>query len=235
MWSFPRDRGLGPRVVTDERVLRLVIADDQTAVREGLVTLLGLVAGLDVVGAARDGRDAVALTLRETPDVVLMDLRMPVMDGVEATRRIRAQRPEVEVVVLSTHADDASILDALRAGARGFLTKDAGRAEIALAVRAAAAGQTMLSADVQDRLLAATEHGPPARRELPDGLTAREADVLERVAAGLTNGRIARELFITEATVKTHVNHIFAKTGARDRAQAVHYAYRHGIVARQPD
>ena len=221
--------------MSDERALRLVIADDQTAVREGLVTLLGLVAGLDVVGAARDGREAVALALRERPDVVLMDLRMPVMDGVEATRRIRAQRPEVEIVVLSTHADDSSILDALRAGARGFLTKDAGRAEIALAVRAAAAGQALLSPEVQDRLLAAAHDGPPARRELPDGLTAREADVLERIAAGLTNGRIAGELFITEATVKTHINHIFAKTGARDRAQAVHYAYQHGLVAPRPE
>jgi DNA-binding NarL/FixJ family response regulator len=221
--------------MTGEQVLRLVVADDQTAVREGLVTLLGLVPGIDVVGAARDGREAVALTLREMPDVVLMDLRMPVMDGVEATRRIRAQRPQVEVVVLSTHADDASILDALRAGARGFLTKDAGRAEIALAVRAAVAGQTLLSPDVQERLVAAAHDRRPARRELPDGLTAREADVLERIAAGLTNGRIARELFITEATVKTHVNHIFAKTGARDRAQAVHYAYEHGLVAQRPD
>jgi DNA-binding NarL/FixJ family response regulator len=166
---------------------------------------------------------------------VLMDLRMPVMDGVEATRRIRAQRPQVEVVVLSTHADDLSILDALRAGARGFLTKDAGRTEIALAVRAAAAGQTLLSPEVQDRLVTAAHDRPTAPRELPDGLTSREADVLERIAAGLTNGRIASELFITEATVKTHVNHIFAKVGARDRAQAVHYAYQHGLVAPRPD
>jgi len=160
---------------------------------------------------------------------------MPVMDGVEATRRIRSQRPQVEVVVLSTHADDTSILDALRAGACGFLTKDAGRHEISLAVRAAAARQTLLSPDVQARIVAAAHDGPPGRRELPDGLTAREADVLQRIAAGLTNGRIAGALFITEATVKTHINHIFAKTGARDRAQAVHYAYEHGLVAQRPD
>jgi DNA-binding NarL/FixJ family response regulator len=216
--------------VSEPRTLRVVVADDQTAVREGLATLLSLVEGIEVIGVARDGREALALALRDVPDVVLMDLRMPVMDGVEATRRIRAQRPAVEVVVLTTHADDASILDALGAGARGFLTKDAGRAEIALALRAAAAGQTLLAPHAQERLLAAARPAPPADRELPDGLTAREADVLELIAAGHTNGRIAAELVITEATVKTHVNHIFAKTGARDRAQAVHYAYEHGLL-----
>jgi DNA-binding NarL/FixJ family response regulator len=219
--------------VSEPGTLRVVVADDQTAVREGLATLLSLVAGIDVVGVARDGREALALALRDAPDVVLMDLRMPVMDGVEATRRIRQQRPAVEVVVLTTHADDASILDALGAGARGFLTKDAGRAEIALGLRAAAAGQTLLAPHVQERLLAAARPAPPTPRELPDGLTAREAGVLELIAAGHTNGRIAAELVITEATVKTHVNHIFAKTGARDRAQAVHYAYEHGLV-REP-
>jgi DNA-binding NarL/FixJ family response regulator len=212
--------------------LRLIVADDQTAVREGLATLLALVPGIDVIGVARDGREALALALHHRPDVVLMDLRMPVMDGVEATRRIRAQRPEVEVVVLTTHSDDASILDALGAGARGFLTKDAGRSEIAIALRAAAAGQTLLAPHVHDRLLAAARPSHP--RQLPDGLTAREADVLQLIAAGLTNGRIAAELVITEATVKSHINHIFAKTGVRDRAQAVHYAYEHGLVAERP-
>jgi DNA-binding NarL/FixJ family response regulator len=135
------------------------------------------------------------------------------------------------VVVLTTHSDDGSILEALRAGARGFLTKDAGRAEIALALRAAGAGQTLLAPDVHQRLLEAAQAPRSPPRDLPDGLTAREARVLELVAAGLSNGRIAAELVIAEATVKTHVNHIFAKTGARDRAQAVHYAYEHGLVA----
>lgn len=217
--------------MSEHRDLRLILADDQTAVREGLATLLGLVDGIDVIAVARDGREAVALALQHTPDVVLMDLRMPVMDGVEATRRIRAQRPNVEVVVLTTYADDDSIIEALRAGARGFLTKDAGRAEIALALRAAGAGQTLLGPEVQQRLLAAAQAPQAPPHELPDGLTPREARVLELVAMGLSNGRIAAELVITEATVKTHVNHIFAKTGARDRAQAVRYAYQHGLVA----
>jgi DNA-binding NarL/FixJ family response regulator len=217
--------------VNEPPVLRVIVADDQTAVREGLATLLGLVDGIDVIAVAADGREAVGLVLHHTPDVVLMDLRMPVMDGVEATRRIRAQRPGVEVVVLTTHSDDGSILEALTAGARGFLTKDAGRAEIALALRAASAGQTLLAPEVQQRLLTAAYAPQTPPRELPDGLTVREGRVLELVAAGLSNGRIAAELVITEATVKTHVNHIFAKIGARDRAQAVHYAYEHGLVA----
>jgi DNA-binding NarL/FixJ family response regulator len=221
-------------VTSAEPDLRLIVADDQTAVREGLATLLSLVPGIEVVAVARDGREALALALHHDPDVVLMDLRMPVMDGVEATRRIRAQRPEVEVVVLTTHSDDASILDALGAGARGFLTKDAGRSEIAIALRAAAAGQTLLAPQVHDRLLAAARPSQPSPRQLPDGLTAREADVLQLIAAGLTNGLIAADLVITEATVKSHINHIFAKTGVRDRAQAVHYAYEHGLVAERP-
>lgn len=220
--------------MTAEPDLRLVIADDQTAVREGLATLLALVPGIDVVAVARDGQEALAHARRHRPDVVLMDLRMPVMDGVEATRRIRAERPEVEIVVLTTHSDDASILDALGAGARGFLTKDAGRSEIALALRSAAAGQTLLAPDVRDRLLAAAQPANRPPEELPDGLTARERDVLQLIAAGLTNGRIAAELVITEATVKSHINHIFAKTGVRDRAQAVHYAYEHGLVPQRP-
>jgi DNA-binding NarL/FixJ family response regulator len=212
-----------------ERTLRVIIADDQTAVREGLATLLDLVAGIDVIAVARDGREALALALRESPDAVLMDLQMPVMDGVEATRRIRAARPHVEVVVLTTHADDSSILEALNAGARGFLTKDSGRNEIALALRAASNGQTILDPRAHERLLAAAGAPHTTTRELPDGLTTREAQVLELIAGGLTNGQIAARLVVSEATIKTHVNHIFAKTGARDRAQAVHYAYRHGL------
>jgi DNA-binding NarL/FixJ family response regulator len=215
--------------------LRVGVADDQTAVREGLATLLDLLPGMTVVGTAADGDEAVALVARERPDVVLMDLRMPGCDGVEATRRIRAGYPETQVVVLTTYADDDSILQALRAGARGYLTKDAGRSEIARAIEAAAAGQSVLDPAVQDRLLAVAgqpERPPSGPALRPDGLTAREAEVLTLIAAGLANGQIARKLFVSEATVKTHVNHIFAKTGVRDRAQAVHYAYRHGIADR---
>jgi DNA-binding NarL/FixJ family response regulator len=215
--------------------IRVLVADDQALVREGLMTLLQAAAGIQPVGAAADGLQAVAQCARHRPDVVLMDLRMPGLDGVEATRRIRATQPEVEVVVLTTHADEASILDALQAGARGYLTKDAGIAEIARAVQAAASHQTLLDPVVHARLLAAAGAGAARRAperppELPADLTAREAEVLSLVAQGLSNGEIAAALVVSEATVKTHINHIFAKTGARDRAQAVHYAYTHGLA-----
>jgi len=214
--------------------VRVLIADDQGLVREGLMTLLAAQAGIEPVASAADGEEAIALCDRHRPDVVLMDLRMPRLDGVEATRRIRAAHPGVEIVVLTTYADDDSILAALQAGARGYLTKDAGAAEIARAVHAAAAGQTLLDPAVQQRLLAAASAGrpepapPPA--SLPDELTPREAEVLRLIAGGLSNAEIAATLVISEATVKTHVNHLFAKTGARDRAQAVHYAYQHGLT-----
>jgi DNA-binding NarL/FixJ family response regulator len=214
--------------------VRVVVADDQAVVREGLVMLLGLLPGVDVVGAAASGDEALALVAEHAPDVALMDLRMPGCDGVEATRRIRAQHPLTEVVVLTTYADDDSIVAALQAGARGYLTKDAGRREIAVALRAAAAGTAVLDPAVQARLLAAAVAAPPPPTPpapLPDGLTSREGEVLALIARGLSNGEIARELVVSEATVKTHVNHIFAKAGVRDRAQAVHYAYRHRIGA----
>lgn len=212
--------------------LRVVVADDQTVVREGLVTLLGLADGVEVVAAAADGEQACSLVRQHRPDVALLDLRMPGVDGVEATRRIRAAHPETEVVILTTYTDDASILDALEAGARGYLTKDAGRAQIVLALRAAAAGQTMLDPGVQQRLLARAR-GPaiPPTTLPPDGLTARELEVVALIGAGLSNAQIALELHITEATVKSHINHLFAKAGLRDRAQAVRYAYAHGLLA----
>jgi DNA-binding NarL/FixJ family response regulator len=158
---------------------------------------------------------------------------MPTLDGVEATRRIRAAQPDTEIVVLTTHADEASILEALRAGARGYLTKDAGIAEISRAIQAAAAHQAVLDPLVQSRLLDAAAAGArpaPARSALPDDLTPREAEVLALIARGLSNGEIATTLVVTEATVKTHINHVFAKIGARDRAQSVHYAYTHGLA-----
>jgi DNA-binding NarL/FixJ family response regulator len=215
--------------------VRVLVVDDQALVREGLVTLLQATPGVRPVGAVADGLEAVSQCARQRPDVVLMDLRMPEMDGVEATRRIRASQPEVEIVVLTTHADEASILDALQAGARGYLTKDAGIAEIARAVQAAASHQTLLDPIVHARLLAAAGAGAARRAperpvELPAELTAREAEVLSLIARGLSNGEIAGALVVSEATVKTHINHIFAKTGARDRAQAVHYAYTHGLA-----
>src|SRR5262249_47380065 len=150
-------------------------------------------------------------------------------DGVAATARLRAEHPRTQVVVLTTYAEDADILAALRAGALGYLTKDAGRVQIAHAIRAAAAGQSVLDPGVQQRLLAAASAGPAAGQpgDLPDGLTPREADVLRLIADGRSNREIAQQLYVSEATVKSHINRLFAKTGVRDRAQAVQYAYRH--------
>jgi DNA-binding NarL/FixJ family response regulator len=221
----------------------VVVADDQSAVREGLVLLLGTLPGITVAGEAADGEAAVDLVAATKPRVVLMDLNMPRCDGVAATARITAEHPGTRVVVLTTYADDESIISALRAGALGYLTKDATRAEIGRAVEAAAAGQAVLDPEVQQRLLSAATRSPEppaggraagqaADRAAPaaDELTPREADVLRLIAAGQSNREIARTLFVSEATVKTHVNRIFAKTGSRDRAQAIRYAYTHGYA-----
>ena len=212
----------------------VVVADDQSAVREGLVLLLGTLPGIAVIGEAEDGEAAVEAVAAKNPQVVLMDLNMPRCDGVEATRRIRASHPRTQVVVLTTYSDDDSIIAALQAGALGYLTKDATRAEIGRAVLAAAAGQAVLDPAVQQRLLSAAVRAPAAAPAGPasadDDLTPREAEVLRLIAAGKHNREIARALFVSEATVKTHINRIFAKTGSRDRGQAVHYAYQHGYA-----
>jgi DNA-binding NarL/FixJ family response regulator len=209
----------------------VVVADDQSAVREGLVLLLGTLAGITVTGDAEDGQAAVELVQATDPDVVLMDLNMPRCDGVEATRRIRADHPRTQVVVLTTYSDDESIISALRAGALGYLTKAATRAEIGRAVHAAAAGQAVLDPGVQQRLLSAAARAPAVPADDGEGdLTPREADVLRLIAEGKSNREIARALYVSEATVKTHVNRIFAKTGSRDRAQAIRYAYTHGYA-----
>ena len=225
--------------------VRVLIADDQKIVREGLVSLIGLLPGIDVVGAAIDGDDAVRQARDLHPDVVLMDLNMPRCNGVEATERLREEQPETRVVVLTTYSDDAWVFSALQAGARGFLTKDAGADEIHRAITAVAAGHAQLDPSVQSRLLDALGSGErfgvagaiadpaagePGPARPPDELTPREAEVLARIAAGLSNTEIAAALFVSEATVKTHINHIFAKTGLRDRAQLVGYAFRHGLA-----
>ena len=224
--------------------IRVIVVDDQTVVREALATLLGLMPGLDVVATAANGAQAVEAAGAHQPDVVLMDLRMPVMDGVEATRQITEQHPQVAVLVLTTFADEDSVLGALGAGARGYLTKESGRDDIAMAIRSAAAGQSVLDPQVQARLIAAAsrpsiERGADAETapvvaaadaESPDGLTPREVEVLRLIAEGLSNRAIAERLFVSEATVKTHINNLFAKAQLRDRAHAVTYAYRHGLV-----
>jgi DNA-binding NarL/FixJ family response regulator len=212
----------------------VVVADDQSAVREGLVLLLGTLPGITVVGQAEDGDAAVDVVAAAQPQVALMDLNMPRCDGVEATRRIRAGYPHTRVVVLTTYSDDDSIINALQAGALGYLTKDATRAEIGRAVQAAAAGQAVLDPEVQQRLLSAAARAPAPAAEDEGDLTPRESEVLRLIAAGKSNREIARELFVSEATVKTHVNRIFMKTGSRDRAQAMHYAYTHGYSERDP-
>jgi DNA-binding NarL/FixJ family response regulator len=209
----------------------VVVADDQSAVREGLVLLLGTLPGISVVGQAEDGEAAVETVAATHPQVALMDLKMPRLDGVEATRQIRAEHPRTRVVVLTTYSDDESILGALQAGALGYLTKDATRAEIGRAVLAAAAGQAVLDPSVQQRLLSAAARAPAEQPDRDsDELTPRESDVLRLIAAGRSNREIALALYVSEATVKTHVNRIFAKTGSRDRTQAIRYAYAHGYA-----
>ena len=230
--------------MTADQPLRVVIADDQASVREGLVLLLGGLPGIDVVGAAADGEQALELVAEHQPDAILLDLHMPVLDGIGATRRLVAEHPGVAIVVLTTYVDDTSVLEALRAGARSYLTKDADRTDIARALRAAAGGLTVFDPRVHATLLAATSGaaappggtsatpGPaPATRppDPPDGLTQREVEILSLIAQGLTNGEIAERLFLSNHTIKTHINRIFAKTGSRDRVAAIGYAQRHHI------
>ena len=226
--------------MTPDQPLRVVIADDQASVREGLVLLLGGLPGIDVVGAAADGEQALALVAEHQPDAILLDLHMPVLDGIGATRRLVAEHPGVAIVVLTTYVDDTSVLEALRAGARSYLTKDADRTDIARALQAAVGGLTVFDPRVQATLLAAASPaggtsaaaGPaPAARpaDPPDGLTQREFEILSLIAQGLTNGEIAERLFLSNHTIKTHINRIFAKTGSRDRVAAIGYAQRHNI------
>jgi DNA-binding NarL/FixJ family response regulator len=209
----------------------VLVADDQKVIRDGLAMMLGLLDGITVVGTAIDGADALRQAAQSDPDVVLMDLHMPGVDGVEATSRLVADGSRSRVVVLTTYADDASVFRALQAGARGFLTKDAGAEEIQQAILTVAAGEAQLDPSVQRLLLEALAAGAPfGVPPIPpdDTLTAREEDVLREIARGRTNGEIATHLHVSEATVKTHVNHLLAKTACRDRAALVAYAFRTG-------
>ena len=218
-----------------------MVVDDQAIVRDGLVMILGLLEGIDVVGTAVDGEDALLRVAELDPDVVLMDLHMPRLDGVETTDRLGQQGARARVVVLTTYSDDAWMFAALRAGALGYLTKDATPEEIRAAILTVAAGHAQLDVSVQRRLLAALTSGdrlgvptgasaPTSATDLPCGLTAREGEVLIEIASGLSNSEIATALFVSEATVKTHINRILAKTGMRDRAQLVGFAFRHGLA-----
>jgi len=214
-----------------EEPIRVLIADDQALIREGLALLLGQFGELEVVGVASDGESAVAMATELRPDVVLMDIVMPGMDGVDATRQITTVLPRTQVVILSAYADDESIFAAIGAGASGYLTKDSGGEQIRRAIATVQAGGALLDPHVQKRLL---EHvrSITAKRspDPPHDLTQREVEVLHLISHGLSNAEIAQRLFVSEATVKTHVNNILAKTHLRDRAQAVAYAFIHGLT-----
>lgn len=214
--------------------LRVLIADDQRLFRDGLRTILASEPDLEVVGEAGDGHEAVELAVRARPDVVLMDVRMPGLDGVAATRRIREAAPSCRVVILSTYGEEELLLGGLRAGAAGYLLKDTPAEELVRAVRAAARGEVQLQPPGAAALLQRLAlQLPPGSRARPHGLTERELEVLQLVASGRTNREIAAALVVSEATVKTHLNNIFGKLGLQDRAQAVIFAYQHGLVPEQ--
>jgi DNA-binding NarL/FixJ family response regulator len=211
--------------------LRLLIADDQLLVRAGFRKLLDGEAGLQVVGEAADGVDAIAETKRLRPDVVLMDIRMPRLDGIEATRRITTGTPGVAVVVLTTYDLDEYVFRALQAGASGFLLKDSPPDDLIAAIRIVARGDALLAPAITRRLIAEfTARAPRPAGDLLTGISTREREVLIGVARGRNNNELARDLFIGEATVKTHVSSLLTKLGCRDRVQLVVRAYEAGIV-----
>ena len=220
------------------KVLRIIVADDQASVREGLVVLLDLLPDIDVVASAASGQEALDLADEYHPDAILLDLHMPVMDGAEAARLLTARHPDIAIVVLTTYADDTSILAALSAGARSYLTKDADRSTIAQALRGAASGLSVLAPSAQATLLtaaAAAATAPPTSPagragELPAGLTPREAEILTMIGRGMTNAEIAQTLVLSNHTIKTHINRIFAKTGSANRTEASGFARTHGLT-----
>ena len=216
--------------------LRIVVADDQASVREGLAVMLAMLPEIEVVGTAANGEQALEAVAGTHPDAILLDLNMPVLDGIETTRRLAEHHPEVAVVVLTTYADDTSVVRALQAGARSYITKDADRVQIAQALRSASAGLAVMDPAVQAALLvAAARSGPPGPSprkpavELPDGLTQREAEILAMIAQGMSNSDIAAELYLSGHTIKSHINRIFAKTGSADRNAAIRYARDHQL------
>jgi DNA-binding NarL/FixJ family response regulator len=210
--------------------IRVLIVDDHAVVREGLRAFLALQEGLEIVGEAADGMQAVEEARRSNPDVILMDLVMPKLDGVGAMRQLRSERPECRVIVLTSFLDDKPLLPAIQAGAAGYLLKNAEPAQLARAVREAYEGRAMIDPSVAARLVHALSDGRPAAAPPREQLTRREYEVLELIAGGRSNKRIALELGISEKTVKTHVGHLLAKLGVSDRTQAAMLAVRHGLV-----
>ncbi|OEV13819.1 response regulator [Streptomyces nanshensis] len=224
--------------MADEPPIRVLIADDQEMVREGFSVLLGSRPYIEVVGEAVDGRDAVEKAAALRPDVALLDVRMPVLDGLEATREIVAALPDTKVVILTTYDLDEYVYQALRAGASGFLLKDAPARQLADGIRVVATGGALLAPTVTRRLIAEFSRRPAERtglraplRERVAELTGRETEVLALVAQGLSNAEIGEHLFVAESTVKTHVSRVLDKLGLRDRTQAAVFAYETGVVA----
>jgi NarL family two-component system response regulator YdfI len=212
-------------------VIRVLIVDDHLVVREGLRTILETTDDLELVGEATDGAEAVRLVTELSPDVVLMDLRMPGVDGIEAIGQIKARHSDVEIVILTTYDDDAYIVRGLRAGARGYLLKDSGRDMLFDSIRAAARGESLLQPEVVDRVVAHLAEPGPVQVET---LSGREQEVLELLAEGAANKEIAAQLHISERTVKAHVTGIFNKLGVNSRAEAVAVAIRGGLLPQNP-
>lgn len=213
--------------------IRVVICDDQFVVTEGLRVILDAANGIQVVGVAGDGAEVVDVVAEQQPDLVLMDLKMPLMNGVQATREIMKEHPDVKVLVLTTYAEDEWVFDAIRSGAAGFLLKDTPRDRLVEAIRETVAGKTHVDPSVAGRLFAQVNQGsgPPVQSNLTAELSDREMDILKLLALGLTNSDIAGRLFLSEGTVRNYVSSILTKLNVEDRTQAAVFALRHGIVA----
>ena len=210
--------------------MKVIICDDQAIVRDGLVMLLKLEPDIEVVGTTGDGAEAVELVVEKRPDLILMDLKMPIMNGVEATRQIRMKYPEVKVLVLTTYADDEWVFDAIQAGASGYLLKDTPREELIRAVRGTVTGKTYVDPSIAGKVLdQVSSHQTQQATLITSKLTEREIEVLRLVARGLSNADIADQLFLSDGTVRNHVSAILAKLGVSDRTQAAVIAIQHGL------